>query len=199
MLFCIIFGLVKPLNERSRLVVSFAPKITEQRPHQVASSLNFLLVEYSRGGTVHPSVGVDLHAGSNWDSERFRRRQIRNDILGRSGDSSSFLQRDPSTLLIRCRVLCSQKILRRVCADCGRHQVERKTFSPMSLTGSDFSGRVRLVDNLRTPLVDQRPRSATPRGWKSTLAIVRRSARPGACSACSSHLAAHLSAGIAPP
>src|SRR6516164_6286130 len=43
------------------------------------------------------------------------------------------------------------------------------------------------------------PRSATPRAWKSTSTIVRRSAGRGACWACSTHLAAYLSSGIAPP
>jgi hypothetical protein len=113
--------LVKPLHECSRLFVSRAPKIIEQRSHQVAASLNFLLVGYGRGGTVDLSVGVDLHLGSNWDGERFRRRQ--NGIFGRSGDSSSFLQGALNTLLIRCGIPCSQKILDRL--DDGRTNLRK--------------------------------------------------------------------------
>jgi len=107
----IIFSLIKPFHERCRLVVSVAPKIIEQRPYQVAPSLNLLLVEYSRGGTVDLRVGIDLHAGSNRDSERFPRRQIRNGILG---DSSSLRRTALSTLLsheLRCRTPRSEKML----------------------------------------------------------------------------------------
>ena len=65
-------------------------------------------------GTADRSVGIDLHASSNRGSERFRSRQIRNVILGRSSDSSSFLRASLGTLLrrkLRYRMRRSGKML----------------------------------------------------------------------------------------
>jgi hypothetical protein len=42
--------LVQPIHECCGLVVGPTPKVVKECPHQVASALNFLIVEYNMGG-----------------------------------------------------------------------------------------------------------------------------------------------------
>ena len=49
--------------DSTKLKSDMATDMGEKRSHQVAASLNFLLVGYSNDGTLDLSVSVDLHLG----------------------------------------------------------------------------------------------------------------------------------------